>query len=227
MPLSRARGPKAASDTGEPPKRRSRFPSRSVLPIFFTDISEFSVFWPTAWRTVSSCCWSRGYWSTGSSASTTSGCASVFEERLTEITGEIIEHRREEVGDALDALRRQYPDYVAALEVRFLRQSALRQEMGRYQALFEEGLIPQELYDDLKRGVAGTPRRRAAAPLRNRLGYASPDRAAGHPVGPRRAAAGARGQAVAAAVYRAERAHHTPRETGATLSSLLRPGQSR
>jgi Na+:H+ antiporter len=81
---------------------------------------------------------------------------SVFEERLTGITGEIIAHRREEVGNALDALRRQYPDYVAALEVRFLRQSALRQEMVRYQALFEEGLIPQELYDDLKRGMTGT-----------------------------------------------------------------------
>jgi CPA1 family monovalent cation:H+ antiporter len=54
----------------------------------------------------------------------------------------------------LDAIRRQYPDYVVALEVRFLRQSALRQEMGRYQALFEDGLIPRELYDDLKRGVA-------------------------------------------------------------------------
>jgi CPA1 family monovalent cation:H+ antiporter len=80
----------------------------------------------------------------------------VFQKRLTAITREIIEHRREEVGDALDALRRQYPDYVAALEERFLRQSALRQEMGRYQALYEEGLIPQELYDDLKRGISGT-----------------------------------------------------------------------
>ena len=38
--------------------------------------------------------------------------------------------------------------------MRFLRQSALRQEMGRYQSLFEEGLIPHELYDDLKRRVA-------------------------------------------------------------------------
>ena len=80
--------------------------------------------------------------------------ATVFGERLAELTGEIIERRRQEVGDAFDALRRQYPDYVTALEVRFLRQSALRQELGRYQALFEEGLIPQELYDDLKRGVA-------------------------------------------------------------------------
>jgi len=80
----------------------------------------------------------------------------VFQERLTDIAREIIEHRREDVGDALDALRRQYPDYVASLEDRFLRQSALRQEMSRYQALFEEGLIPQELYDDLKRSAAGS-----------------------------------------------------------------------
>jgi CPA1 family monovalent cation:H+ antiporter len=78
---------------------------------------------------------------------------SVFGERITAIAGEIIAQRREAVGDAFDALRRQYPDYVAALEVRFLRQSAVRHEMGRYQALFEEGLIPQELYDDLKRSV--------------------------------------------------------------------------
>jgi monovalent cation:H+ antiporter, CPA1 family len=79
----------------------------------------------------------------------------MFGERITELTGEIIARRRDAAGDALDALRRQYPDYVAALEIRFLRQSALRQETERYQALFEEGLIPQELYDDLKRGVAG------------------------------------------------------------------------
>jgi monovalent cation:H+ antiporter, CPA1 family len=79
----------------------------------------------------------------------------MFGERITELTGEIIARRREAADDALDALRRQYPDYVAALEIRFLRQSALRQETERYQALFEEGLIPQELYDDLKRGVAG------------------------------------------------------------------------
>jgi Na+:H+ antiporter len=80
----------------------------------------------------------------------------IFQDHLTEVTGEIIEDRRQDVGDALDALHRQYPDYVEALEERFLRQSALRQEMGRYQALFEEGLIPQELYDDLRRSVAGS-----------------------------------------------------------------------
>jgi CPA1 family monovalent cation:H+ antiporter len=85
----------------------------------------------------------------------------IFGERVTELTREIIERRRGDLGSALDALQRQYPDYVAALEVRFLRQSAVRQETGRYQALFEEGLIPQELFEDLKRGVTAA---RAAEP---------------------------------------------------------------
>jgi monovalent cation:H+ antiporter, CPA1 family len=79
----------------------------------------------------------------------------MFGERITELTREIIERRRHGIADAFDALRRQYPAYVAALEVRFLRQSALRQEMERYRALYEEGLVPQELYDDLQRGVSG------------------------------------------------------------------------
>ena len=102
----------------------------------------------------------------------------MFGERITELTGEIIERRREGVDDAFDALRRQYPDYVAALEVRFLRQSALRQEIVRYQSLFEEGLIPQELYDDLRRGVAGANASRTTPPLRHWIGHASPDRKA-------------------------------------------------
>jgi len=85
----------------------------------------------------------------------------IFGERITALTGESVERRRGELGGAFDALQRQYPDYVAALEVRFLRQSAVRQETGRYHALFEEGLIPQELFEDLKRGVTAT---RAAEP---------------------------------------------------------------
>ena len=78
----------------------------------------------------------------------------IFGERITELVGEIIERRREELDDRLDALRRQYPDYVATLEIRFLRQSAVRHETARYQALFDEGLLPQELFDDLKRDAS-------------------------------------------------------------------------
>jgi len=78
----------------------------------------------------------------------------LFGKRLAKITGEMIGLRHQSASVALHALRRQYPDFLAALEVRSLRQSALRREMGRYKALFDEGLIPHELYDDLKRGVA-------------------------------------------------------------------------
>ncbi|MGC2415890.1 MAG: cation:proton antiporter [Stellaceae bacterium] len=79
----------------------------------------------------------------------------LFGERIAGITGEIIGQRRDAVASALDALRRQYPDYAAEIEVRFLRQSTLRQELTRYQSLFEEGLIAHEVYDDLKRSVLG------------------------------------------------------------------------
>ena len=80
--------------------------------------------------------------------------AALFGGQLAKITGEIIRLRHRQATLALDALRRQYPDYLSALEIRSLRQSALRQEMGRYRALFDEGLIPRELYDDLRHGVA-------------------------------------------------------------------------
>jgi CPA1 family monovalent cation:H+ antiporter len=78
----------------------------------------------------------------------------IFSERIAKITGKMIRRRQQAASFALDALRRQYTDYIAALEVRSLRQSALRQEMSRYKTLFDEGLIPRELYEDLNRGMA-------------------------------------------------------------------------
>ena len=77
----------------------------------------------------------------------------IFAQRITDLIAGIIDRRREQLRGALDALRRQYPDYLAALELRFLRQSAVRQEVARYQSLFDDGLIPQELFDDLRRDV--------------------------------------------------------------------------
>jgi monovalent cation:H+ antiporter, CPA1 family len=79
----------------------------------------------------------------------------IFGDRIAGVTGDMISRRREAVASALDALRRQYPDYAADLEARFLGQSTLRQEMSRYQSLFDEGLIAHEVYDDLKRSVLG------------------------------------------------------------------------
>ncbi len=79
----------------------------------------------------------------------------LFGGRIAKITGKIIGQRRDAVLSALDALRRQYPDYAAELEARFLRRSTSRRELTRYQSLFEEGLIAHEVYDDLKRSVLG------------------------------------------------------------------------
>jgi CPA1 family monovalent cation:H+ antiporter len=84
---------------------------------------------------------------------------SIFGERVVELIDAILKVRLKRTTAALDALRRQYPQYAAALEARFLRQSAMRREMGRYDALFQEGLIAAEVYEDLKGSVEGTQTR--------------------------------------------------------------------
>jgi monovalent cation:H+ antiporter, CPA1 family len=79
--------------------------------------------------------------------------AKLFGEPIAVITREIVSRRQQAIENALDVLRRQYPDYLTELEVRFLTQSTLHHEMNRYQSLFEEGLISHELYEDLKRNT--------------------------------------------------------------------------
>ena len=100
---------------------------------------------------------------------------SIFGERVVELIDAILKVRLKRTTAALDALRSQYPQYAAALEARFLRQSAMRREMGRYDALFQEGLIAAEVYEDLKGSVED--KERNAASLRSRPRYARVDRA--------------------------------------------------
>src|ERR1700742_4081227 len=78
---------------------------------------------------------------------------SIFCGRVVELIAAVLNVRLKRTTAALDALRRQYPQYAADLEARFLRQSAMRREMGRYDALFQEGLIAAEVYEDLKGSV--------------------------------------------------------------------------
>jgi CPA1 family monovalent cation:H+ antiporter len=84
--------------------------------------------------------------------------ATVFGDRIAAMTGRMVRSRQGDAGAALDALRLQYPEYLASVEMHALRQLALRQEARRYKALFEEGLIPHELFEDLKRGASTEPR---------------------------------------------------------------------
>jgi CPA1 family monovalent cation:H+ antiporter len=77
----------------------------------------------------------------------------LFGAPVAALARKILIARLNATASAVEALRNHYPDHAAALETEFLRQSASRREIGRYQALFEEGLIPREIYDDLKRNV--------------------------------------------------------------------------
>jgi monovalent cation:H+ antiporter, CPA1 family len=77
----------------------------------------------------------------------------LFGARIAGLARQILTARLNATTAAVEALRNHYPDHAAALETEFLRQSASRREIGRYQALFEEGLIPREIYEDLKRNV--------------------------------------------------------------------------
>ena len=77
----------------------------------------------------------------------------IFGPRVAELTRKILTARLDATTAAVEALRNHYPDHAAALETQFLRQSAARREMGRYQTLYEEGLIAREIYDVLRRSV--------------------------------------------------------------------------
>jgi CPA1 family monovalent cation:H+ antiporter len=74
-------------------------------------------------------------------------------KRVAELLGEVLAGRLDATAKALNAMRLQYPDYAEALERRFLQQSALRLELDEYQALYDDGLIGPELFDNLRRGV--------------------------------------------------------------------------
>jgi monovalent cation:H+ antiporter, CPA1 family len=77
--------------------------------------------------------------------------AALLGQRVAELLGEVIAARSEATTRALDALRLQYPEYAAALEQRFLRQSGFRLALSRYHDLYEEGLIGKEVFEDLER----------------------------------------------------------------------------
>ncbi len=77
----------------------------------------------------------------------------IFGAKVAALARQILKSRLDATTAAVEALRSQYPDHAAMLEAQFLRHSAARREMGRYQALFDEGLIAREIYDDLRRSV--------------------------------------------------------------------------
>lgn len=74
--------------------------------------------------------------------------------RVTELLHALLRRREQEVRDALEALRLQFPGYAEAAETRWVRRAALEVEEREYRSLHEDRLIDRELHDRLMGRVA-------------------------------------------------------------------------
>jgi CPA1 family monovalent cation:H+ antiporter len=79
--------------------------------------------------------------------------------RVADLLHRLLTQREEEVEQALDALRLQYPGYAEEMERRFIRRLALRLEEREYDTLLEDGLIGRELHMTLRQSLSGARRR--------------------------------------------------------------------
>jgi CPA1 family monovalent cation:H+ antiporter len=89
--------------------------------------------------------------------------------RVADLLHDLLNRRGEEIEQALEGLRLQYPGYAEELERRFIRRAALRIEEREYESLRDEGLIGEELHAKLKDNVAA---RRARSEVRPKLDLA-------------------------------------------------------
>ncbi|MEM7443688.1 MAG: cation:proton antiporter, partial [Pseudomonadota bacterium] len=67
---------------------------------------------------------------------------------------DVLVERLDTVNTALEALRRQFPDYAERLQTRFLIQAALRLEEREYDMLRQEGVLNSEILSNLKRNLS-------------------------------------------------------------------------
>jgi monovalent cation:H+ antiporter, CPA1 family len=70
--------------------------------------------------------------------------------RVADLLHELLRRREEEVENALEGLRLQYPGYAEQMERRFIRRTTLRLEVREYEILHDDGLIGPELYSTLR-----------------------------------------------------------------------------
>lgn len=73
--------------------------------------------------------------------------------RVSDLLHEMLARRLEEVEQALEGMRLQFPDFAEDIERRMIRRTALRLEEREYDAFFEEGLIGAELYLSLNQAI--------------------------------------------------------------------------
>lgn len=79
--------------------------------------------------------------------------------RVAEILHQVLAVRENEVEQAVEGLRLQYPGYAEEMQRRFIRRLALRIEEREYDTLLADGLIGKELHVTLRQSLAGARRR--------------------------------------------------------------------
>ncbi len=84
--------------------------------------------------------------------------------RVADLLHDLLDRRGEEIDQALEGLRLQYPGYAEELERRFIRRAALRIEEREYDSLRDDGLIGEELHATLKADIATPPCPRRETP---------------------------------------------------------------
>lgn len=84
--------------------------------------------------------------------------------RVSDLVHEILTRREDQVEQALDALRLQYPGHAEELERRLIRKTALRREELEYETLHADRLIGPELYRSLQRTLAESRQREDQRP---------------------------------------------------------------
>lgn len=90
-------------------------------------------------------------------------------DRLTELLGEIVDHRLTEVERHIDALRLQYPRFARELDHAVLERYAYREEIEQVQQLREAGIISDDLSRHLRseaESVHASRRRSGAVDIR-------------------------------------------------------------
>jgi CPA1 family monovalent cation:H+ antiporter len=85
-------------------------------------------------------------------------------QRIADILHDLVSRREEEVGKALEGLRRQFPGYAEALERRLIRQTEVRLEAREYDLLTDDGLIGPELRQALEADLKAARARLAVRP---------------------------------------------------------------
>ena len=77
---------------------------------------------------------------------------------------QVMQHRHVAINGEIEAIATQYPKYSLSVETALVARTAIRRERQQYARLLSDGVIGQELYDDLIAGLEARERRAAQPP---------------------------------------------------------------